>query len=209
MDLRGVDALQAMANAFKAGLTFAPRREAIFDYRYVIHDLRVNEWVLRYRELLAALPGHIEARFIQLPGREGRWREPALTNLGEIADRRTHVCRSRAAQDRLADASAYAAEAVGAVRTLEALEDVVCRPETCGVTIHLVDAGIDTGAVLAQAPICPSPRDNFTTWASDGSYVVWRSEGTEASTSEQPPGTPSPSTPTTGPGRRSGARTGR
>jgi hypothetical protein len=34
------------------GLRFAPRREAIFDYRYVIHDLRVNEWVLRFRELL-------------------------------------------------------------------------------------------------------------------------------------------------------------
>jgi hypothetical protein len=34
------------------GLKFAPRREAIFDYRYVIHDLRVNEWVLRYRELI-------------------------------------------------------------------------------------------------------------------------------------------------------------
>lgn len=33
-------------------LKFAPRREAIFDYRYVIHDLRVNEWVLRFRELL-------------------------------------------------------------------------------------------------------------------------------------------------------------
>jgi Replication-relaxation len=33
-------------------LKFAPRREAIFDYRYVIHDLRVNEWVLRYREVL-------------------------------------------------------------------------------------------------------------------------------------------------------------
>jgi hypothetical protein len=33
-------------------LKFAPRRESIFDYRYVIHDLRVNEWVLRYRELL-------------------------------------------------------------------------------------------------------------------------------------------------------------
>lgn len=32
-------------------LKFAPRREAIFDYRYVIHDLRTNEWVLRYREL--------------------------------------------------------------------------------------------------------------------------------------------------------------
>ncbi len=33
-------------------LKFAPRREAIFDYRYVIHDLRTNEWVLRYGELL-------------------------------------------------------------------------------------------------------------------------------------------------------------
>jgi hypothetical protein len=35
-----------------ATLKFAPRRESIFDYRYVIHDLRTNEWVLRYRELL-------------------------------------------------------------------------------------------------------------------------------------------------------------
>ncbi len=40
-----------------------------------------------YRPWLAALPGHLEARFIQLPGREGRWREPALTNIAEIADR--------------------------------------------------------------------------------------------------------------------------
>jgi medium-chain acyl-[acyl-carrier-protein] hydrolase len=39
-----------------------------------------------YRPWLAALPPHIEARMVQLPGREGRWREPALTNLGEIAD---------------------------------------------------------------------------------------------------------------------------
>jgi methionyl-tRNA formyltransferase len=38
------------------------------------------------------------------------------------------------------------------------------RPEACGVTIHLVDAGIDTGAVLAQAPIRPSLHDNFTTY---------------------------------------------
>lgn len=38
--------------ALAASLKFAPRREAIFDYRYVIHDLRTNEWVLRYRELL-------------------------------------------------------------------------------------------------------------------------------------------------------------
>jgi hypothetical protein len=34
------------------GLKFAPRRERVFDYRYVLHDLRVNEWVLRYRDLL-------------------------------------------------------------------------------------------------------------------------------------------------------------
>lgn len=38
--------------ALPPNLKFAPRREAIFDYRYVIHDLRVNEWVLRYRELI-------------------------------------------------------------------------------------------------------------------------------------------------------------
>ena len=37
------------AGELPAGLKFAPRREQIFDYRYVIHDLRVNEWVLRYR----------------------------------------------------------------------------------------------------------------------------------------------------------------
>jgi medium-chain acyl-[acyl-carrier-protein] hydrolase len=40
-----------------------------------------------YRPWLTALPGHVEARVIQLPGREGRWREPALKNLGEIADK--------------------------------------------------------------------------------------------------------------------------
>ena len=40
-----------------------------------------------YRPWLAALPPHVEAKVVQLPGREGRWREPALTNLGIIADR--------------------------------------------------------------------------------------------------------------------------
>jgi hypothetical protein len=40
------------AGGLPAGLKFAPRREQIFDYRYVIHDLRVNEWVLRYRDIL-------------------------------------------------------------------------------------------------------------------------------------------------------------
>jgi medium-chain acyl-[acyl-carrier-protein] hydrolase len=39
-----------------------------------------------YRPWLTALPGHIEAHLIQLPGREGRWREPALTNIAQIAD---------------------------------------------------------------------------------------------------------------------------
>ena len=34
----------------------------------------------------------------------------------------------------------------------------------CGVTVHLVDAGIDTGAVVAQAAIAPGPRDNFFTY---------------------------------------------
>lgn len=40
-----------------------------------------------YRPWLAALPAHIEAKVIQLPGREGRWREPALTSIPDIADR--------------------------------------------------------------------------------------------------------------------------
>ncbi len=31
----------------------------------------------------------------------------------------------------------------------------------CGVTVHLVDAGVDTGAVVAQAAIAPGPKDNF------------------------------------------------
>ena len=35
----------------------------------------------------------------------------------------------------------------------------------CGVTVHLVDTGIDTGNILGQATIEPSPRDNFATYA--------------------------------------------
>lgn len=34
----------------------------------------------------------------------------------------------------------------------------------CGVAVHLVDAGIDTGAILAQHAISPTPEDNFTTY---------------------------------------------
>ena len=36
--------------------------------------------------------------------------------------------------------------------------------ENFGTTIHLVDAGVDTGAVLKQAFIKPSAEDNFTTY---------------------------------------------
>lgn len=36
--------------------------------------------------------------------------------------------------------------------------------EACGVTIHLVDKGIDTGGILEQATIFPSKQDNFTTY---------------------------------------------
>ncbi len=36
--------------------------------------------------------------------------------------------------------------------------------ERCGVTIHLVDKGIDTGAVLYQTKINVTPKDNFVTY---------------------------------------------
>ncbi|MDB5203128.1 MAG: formyl transferase [Ferruginibacter sp.] len=36
--------------------------------------------------------------------------------------------------------------------------------ENCGVTIHLVDAGIDTGKVLYQQKISVSPEDNFSSY---------------------------------------------
>lgn len=36
--------------------------------------------------------------------------------------------------------------------------------QNCGVTIHLVDQGIDTGNIVAQAIISPGPDDNFTTY---------------------------------------------
>lgn len=37
-------------------------------------------------------------------------------------------------------------------------------PERCGVTVHLLDEGIDTGGVLAQQAISPTKRDNFSTY---------------------------------------------
>lgn len=38
------------------------------------------------------------------------------------------------------------------------------RPGQCGVTVHLVDPGVDTGGILGQALIHPSARDNFATY---------------------------------------------
>jgi len=38
-------------------------------------------------------------------------------------------------------------------------------PEHCGVTIHLVDKGIDTGGILYQQKIQVTRMDNFTTYA--------------------------------------------
>lgn len=36
--------------------------------------------------------------------------------------------------------------------------------ENCGVTVHLIDQGIDTGGVLYQATIHPEQSDNFATY---------------------------------------------
>lgn len=36
--------------------------------------------------------------------------------------------------------------------------------ELCGVTVHLVDSGIDTGGVIAQTSIEPTDADNFATY---------------------------------------------
>ncbi|MDP2318109.1 MAG: formyl transferase [Acidobacteriota bacterium] len=38
------------------------------------------------------------------------------------------------------------------------------RPEMFGVTLHRVDKGIDTGAIVAQAFVQPTHRDNFSTY---------------------------------------------
>ena len=36
--------------------------------------------------------------------------------------------------------------------------------QNCGVTVHMVDAGIDTGEVIFQATITPASNDNFVTY---------------------------------------------
>jgi len=38
------------------------------------------------------------------------------------------------------------------------------RPELAGATVHLVDTGIDTGAVIAHAPVSPTVADSFATY---------------------------------------------
>jgi folate-dependent phosphoribosylglycinamide formyltransferase PurN len=37
-------------------------------------------------------------------------------------------------------------------------------PDHCGVTIHIVDPGIDTGSIVGQAKIAPTPEDSFVTY---------------------------------------------
>jgi len=37
-------------------------------------------------------------------------------------------------------------------------------PEHCGVTVHMIDEGIDTGGVLARCVIAPTKDDNFITY---------------------------------------------
>lgn len=36
--------------------------------------------------------------------------------------------------------------------------------ENCGVTVHCVDAGVDTGPIIAQARTIPSPADSYFTY---------------------------------------------
>lgn len=36
--------------------------------------------------------------------------------------------------------------------------------EHCGVTVHLVDSGVDTGAIVAQALVTPAQADNFCSY---------------------------------------------
>lgn len=38
--------------------------------------------------------------------------------------------------------------------------------ENCGVTVHLIDTGIDTGGIISQKIISPSKSDNYSTYPS-------------------------------------------
>jgi hypothetical protein len=80
-------------------LKYAARREQIFDYRYVLHDLRVNEWVLRYRELLGE-------RLLDWAGPdESRFDPPRQRASDVYASRATQIMRNTGWNDcDLADA---------------------------------------------------------------------------------------------------------
>lgn len=53
--------------------------------------------------------------------------------------------------------------------------------EHCGVTVHLVDEGVDTGGILHQALIQPGPQDHFATYPTlqmvTGSHLLCRAVG--------------------------------
>jgi len=38
------------------------------------------------------------------------------------------------------------------------------NPQACGVTVHRVDPGVDTGGILEQGLVHPTPTDNFATY---------------------------------------------
>lgn len=37
-------------------------------------------------------------------------------------------------------------------------------PQLCGVTVHFIDAGVDTGQIIAQQTLSPTKKDNFFTY---------------------------------------------
>ena len=41
---------------------------------------------------------------------------------------------------------------------------VNCDSKNCGVTVHFVDKGIDTGDIIYQTRVTPNKSDNFTTY---------------------------------------------
>jgi len=69
-----------------ADLRFTPRREQIFDYRYVVHDLRLNDWVIAYTRLLG---GH----FVEWHGPDQARMEPPKLERHEMrhAERGVYV----------------------------------------------------------------------------------------------------------------------